>query len=1030
MNGDITRSTFSQEKHYSGVRMQQGRVQLDADWNEQLDITAHRIEAEAADVIGGCGGPLHAAGFALTPGPVAVPTIGKGRYYVNGILCENEAEGLTLTTQPDLPVAGLGGLIKPVSATVQDGLYIAYLDVWQRHITALEDERIREVALGGPDTATRTRTIWQVRLLGPLPAPLTCASDPAAWQALLDTAGNGKLSARAAASETTPGPCIVPAGAGYRRLENQLYRVEVHGVNGAGAATLLKWSRDNGAIVTRWLDQQASKPEELIVASVGRDEVLRFAPGQYVELSDDQRELRGEAGILVRLANAEGQVLTLDTADPNAATVAIADFPDPLGGARNNRKARRWDGVVANPAANTWIELEDGVQIRLGPGTYHVGDYWLIPARTATGDVEWPRTNATPPAPIAQARAGVEHHYCKLAILEHSAAGFTVVQDCRNLFPPLTELVSLLYVGGDGQEAAAGAALPQPLRVRVVNGQAPVFGALVRFSLLAGGGALAAAQPVVTVGPDGIAACGWTLGAAGPQEVEAELLGPAGDPVPGQVLRFGATVSLAQGGGCCVCVGPGGDYELLADALKDLIARGERDICICLRPGEHVVNGIEVQARPEEPELHIKIGGCGQGSRLIVFEPIRFRGVRSVLFHDLAAEAAFVVEGGRGVVEFEGCASVGLRACHLSGVTAFEVNDNQELKTWGTLLVIADADRVRLEGNAFEALLPNSLQLTATLFRVVAERTGLDAAKSIVDLLSMDALRRSEFREAAFRSARLLAELDEQGRKQFSTELAAALRQPIGGQRTIWSQGETLSFAKLSLALQRPGITPALALGLLIDIRRATGKARPGTAIVLERPRILEEGDLDDLLGVVDTIDEDDLYIVERNDIAGVLSLYGPPAPQVAVDNLLNADIMGLLRRRFEAGQLSFNSFYLGSLQLSGNQLVRVTVAVELLRALNRLTQEDGRGLYFDLFSRCQWADNVFEGGQSVLVCRHLTLHAGEFTRMAMPGNESLVGTCVVDAAIYLANRSTGEAQLLNASRLLDRVANQQLSIG
>jgi hypothetical protein len=38
MKGDFSRFTFKKEKHYSSVRMQQGRVQLDADWNEQMDI--------------------------------------------------------------------------------------------------------------------------------------------------------------------------------------------------------------------------------------------------------------------------------------------------------------------------------------------------------------------------------------------------------------------------------------------------------------------------------------------------------------------------------------------------------------------------------------------------------------------------------------------------------------------------------------------------------------------------------------------------------------------------------------------------------------------------------------------------------------------------------------------------------------------------------------------------------------------------------------------------------------------------------
>ena len=44
-----------------------------------------------------------------------------------------------------------------------------------------------------------------------------------------------------------------------------------------------------------------------------------------------------------------------------------------------------------------WVELEAGVQVCFIPhesGTpahdYRAGDYWLIPARTATGDVEWP----------------------------------------------------------------------------------------------------------------------------------------------------------------------------------------------------------------------------------------------------------------------------------------------------------------------------------------------------------------------------------------------------------------------------------------------------------------------------------------------------------------------------------------------------------------------------------------------------------------------------------------------------------------
>jgi hypothetical protein len=57
MPGDFSRKTFDKKKHYSGVLMQQGRVQLDADWNEELDIGQYRTFTETKDVIGAAGVP-------------------------------------------------------------------------------------------------------------------------------------------------------------------------------------------------------------------------------------------------------------------------------------------------------------------------------------------------------------------------------------------------------------------------------------------------------------------------------------------------------------------------------------------------------------------------------------------------------------------------------------------------------------------------------------------------------------------------------------------------------------------------------------------------------------------------------------------------------------------------------------------------------------------------------------------------------------------------------------------------------------
>lgn len=540
MKGDFSRSTFHKDKHYSGVLQQQGRVQVDADWNEFLAINAHRRRQLSRDLIGLCGGPMGSAGFAITPGTGNALTIGAGQYYVHGVLVENESD-TAFTAQPDLPTAAL-----PTTA----GTYLAWLDVWERHITALDDADIREVALGGPDTATRAKVVWQVKLT-PVEAgnaQPTCASAFANWDA--ETApSTGQLAARAQPSEDSDNPCVIKPGAGYRRLENQLYRVEIHTPGADGTATF-KWSRDNGTIVTRWLAQSGN---ELEVASIGRDAVLRFSTGDWVELMDDERDLAGLPGTLVKLVKAEGTTLTIDPATATD-TTAIADF-----GA--NLKVRRWDMAngaetveAAGGGGDKWLALEDGVEVQFQAGTYRTGDHWLIPARTATSDVEWPKDETTS-APLPLPAVGIHHSYCRLALLGFTGETWTPIHDCRNLFPPVTQLTGLYYLGGDGQEVTPHPTqptllrdLPAPLRVGVANGRHPVEKARVRFRVTAGNGRLqgnVTSHEVVT-GPDGLAVITWALsGDTDVQTVEAELLDAGGTPVHLPIV-FTATLSEAE----------------------------------------------------------------------------------------------------------------------------------------------------------------------------------------------------------------------------------------------------------------------------------------------------------------------------------------------------------------------------------------------------------------------------------------------------------------------------------------------------
>ena len=170
MKGDFSRQTFNPKKHYSSVLMQQGRVQLDADWNEQQAIDRYRDETTSLDVIGACGAPMDDAGFGIsTDGKTLF--ISQGRMYVDGILCENDHDALDYMDQVqfDLPYRARGQTTTPtvpqLLADAKANAAMVYLDVWQRHLTVLDDDLMREKALGGPDTTTRIKTIWQVRVL-------------------------------------------------------------------------------------------------------------------------------------------------------------------------------------------------------------------------------------------------------------------------------------------------------------------------------------------------------------------------------------------------------------------------------------------------------------------------------------------------------------------------------------------------------------------------------------------------------------------------------------------------------------------------------------------------------------------------------------------------------------------------------------------------------------------------------------------------------------------------------------------------
>jgi len=439
MKGDFTRSSFDPRKHYSRVLMQQGRVSLDADANEESSILLHHLRALTRDLFGAFGGPADGGGFNLAVDSSHHPprlVIGAGHYYVDGILCEADAD-CDYASQPDyLPVVPDDmqkgdPLLVWLDEPDADRRFWLYLDVWERHITWIEDDHIREPALGGPDTCTRAKVIWQVKALPWDPAwnPAAGASPCQIPLKTLHGLGDAHMAARLDPGAQVADPCVISPHASYRGAENQLYRVEIHRGGHTPSATF-KWSRDNGSVATRWLGTEGDD----LIAKNGRG----FGAGDWIELSHDALDLAGVPGQLVRLARVDADRLTIDSATvPSNGLMAWSET-------LSNPKLRRWDqrgnddvalvdGAMPlaerSATAPNWIALEDGVQIQFAEGgEYRTGDYWLIPARVATQDIEWPRDAAG--HGLLLSPWGIAHHYAPLGIVSLNAEK-VVVEPCR-----------------------------------------------------------------------------------------------------------------------------------------------------------------------------------------------------------------------------------------------------------------------------------------------------------------------------------------------------------------------------------------------------------------------------------------------------------------------------------------------------------------------------------------------------------------------------------------------------------------------
>ncbi len=376
-----------------------------------------------------------------------------------------------------------GAFLPPGTGSPADNRLLFYLDVWQRAVTSLEDLNLIDKAVG-VDTTGRIQTVWQVKTLalngspGSVDYSNSSGQLPPELQDLLLPPGS--LSTGVVQSPTS-GPCCLTPNTSYTGLENQLYRVEIHSPGQPlsvsstpittvpqGTATF-KWSRDNASVATAVLAID-NTGKRLTVVSTGKDDVLCFSPGDWIEITDDWLELNGIQGELFQIVagGVANNVITLEspvqaTILPDGLTTTL-DPTQPLDPARHTR-IRRWDqgdpssqngqvflgdgktlwvdlsdatnpnaivqnapaGEIPVPPPGTTLILENGITVSFDWDSnnipFNYGDFWTFAARTADGSVEI--LNNAPPQ-------GIHHHYAALAVVSFP----NTATDIRVPWPP------------------------------------------------------------------------------------------------------------------------------------------------------------------------------------------------------------------------------------------------------------------------------------------------------------------------------------------------------------------------------------------------------------------------------------------------------------------------------------------------------------------------------------------------------------------------------------------------------------------
>jgi hypothetical protein len=439
MKGDFSRFTYNPINNYISVWKQQGRVELDSDWNEQSEIILGNLRSAICDILGPFAIPekhylpgnnqnaFAISDFKITTGGLIDFGIGGGFAYIGGY---------PYNLQSDIKFSGQSDYPEPENSRIQ-GDILVYIEAWERSISYIDDDMIREPALGGPDTDLRSKLVGQIKIIGidKIESPIDACNylESLAFNANINLTlqiEQSSMQTSMSFGEVEMAGGIIPS--------NLHYRIELHrGLNPDGTQTEgFKWSDENGAIAVRALKTLDSR--RILIEELEQVTGESLKQGDWVELTNLVTELRRSGSQMARIESLEtasgGLVVTLDTdihpiltRRKNGARSGLDQGLAP--------RLRRWSGYITPLTLKTVYDLGRGVKVVFGCGEkkplLEPSDFWTYAIR----DREYNKLHA-PQKALPQ---GIRKHRHPLAIIRRDGDKLIEIIDCRRFFKPLAE---------------------------------------------------------------------------------------------------------------------------------------------------------------------------------------------------------------------------------------------------------------------------------------------------------------------------------------------------------------------------------------------------------------------------------------------------------------------------------------------------------------------------------------------------------------------------------------------------------------